>query len=573
MFLRKTSLNNIPNSQLKTVRKHLPLVEQNIKRSFWVHSVQNTLESSNVKPEPKTPASPIPPKIGQEQTRSDGNVTSSKKLRNSFLFLAFLGLTGYAGGVWYSFENPKFYDVFAKYAPFGDKVLPAIEHSWIGYKFFGGNKILIHDRPKMMQPNASPGVSREVVENAKRKEKAIPSELKQDKPTNEESNVKHETNANSADEVKENAKYAAVSDLGLDQETGLSVTAAPAIAHTLQRAHEEELKDQTRRFESSLNEAHQLRVQLSQLQEEQKELYEKRLKSKMEEWNLKMDDVLAVRDQEWRELFEQEKQRLQIIHDSRLHEELVRATAVYETKLKNELTEQAIEMERMHLQAVKAQVEQERGSRLGKLSELRNAFDELQNLARSVMFDNGRMTKFISVQKALEKVEKDINFRNNQSLEKDLQDLKDASQEDQLSGLAFNIIDSTLQSGPVLSKKELQMKFDVLSREIYKTCFLTVDSGFLGHLKSIVLSQLPISLFKSPEIQSVRGVLNEARSSLIAEDYDSVVKSLLTLSQWSRALSKDWIESCRRKMELQQAINIIKSSALYASYRQEEGNE
>ncbi|WBW71440.1 MICOS complex subunit Mic60 [Schizosaccharomyces osmophilus] len=565
------------HQQLKTVRKHLPLVKQNANRSFWVHSVQNTLETPNVKPEPKKPSSPIPPTNGKEHVRPDGNAKGSKKLRNSFRLLVFLGLTGYAGGVWYSFEDPKFYDAFAKYAPFGDRLLPAIEHSWVGYKFFGGNKIVIHDKPKMMQPNASEGVSSDIVGQAKRKELAIPSELKHSESSDRESNdkptTKPNTEPNTSAEVKENAKTVAVSDLGLDQETGLSVTAAPVINQTLQRAHEEEIKDQTRKVEASLNEANQLRVQLSHLQDEQKDVYEKRLNSKMEEWNSKIGELLAERDQQWRELFEQEKQLQQNIHDSRLHEELVRATAVYEAKLKNELTEQAIEMERMHLQAVKAQVEQERGSRLGKLGELRSSFEELQKLARGVIFDNGRMTKFIDVQKALEKVEKDVNLRNSQSLEKDLQDLKDATQEDQLSGLAFNVIDSTLQSGPVLSKKELQMKFDVLSKEIYKTCFLTVDSGFLGHMKSLLLSQLPANLFKSPEIQSVQNVLSEARSNLMADDYDGVVKNLLTLSQWSRALSKDWIESCRRKLELQQAINIIKGSALYASQMQEEGKE
>ncbi|EPX74076.1 mitofilin [Schizosaccharomyces octosporus yFS286] len=565
------------HQQLKTVRKHLPLVEQNIKRSFWVHSVQNSLETPNVKPEPKQPSSRIPPTVGEEKIRLDGGAKGSNKLRNSFLLLAFLGLTGYAGGIWYSFEDPKFYDAFAKYAPFGDRLLPAIEHSWVGYKFFGGNKILIRDMPKMMQPNASQGVSSDIVEQAKRKELAIPTELKHSEAPKQESNnnstSKPKTESKASDDVKENAKTIAISDLGLDQETGISVTAAPVINQTLQRAHEEELKDQTLKFEASLNEANQLRAQLSKLQDEQKELYEKRLNSKLEEWNSKIEGLLTERDQQWRELLEQEKQIQQNIHDSRLHEELVRATAVYEAKLKNELTEQAIEMERMHLQAVKAQVEQERGSRLGKLSELRSSFEELQNLARGVIFDNGRMTKFIEVQKALEKVEKDVDMRDSKSLEKNLQDLKDATQEDQLSGLAYNVIDSTLQSGPILTKKELQMKFDALSKEIYKTCFLTVDSGFLGHMKSMVLSQLPASLFKSPEIQSVQNVLNEARSNLMADDYDSVVKSLLTLSQLSRALSKDWIECCRRKLELQQAINIIKSSALYASQRQEEAKE
>merc|ERR1712093_374059 len=82
----------------------------------------------------------------------------------------------------------------------------------------------------------------------------------------------------------------------------------------------------------------------------------------------------------FRDDFESERAKLAQAYDERLKNEVERSNAVAEQRLKNQLAEQAIELKRGFVSEIQSLVEQERGGRLSKLTDLSTNVDDLTQL-------------------------------------------------------------------------------------------------------------------------------------------------------------------------------------------------
>jgi len=95
---------------------------------------------------------------------------------------------------------------------------------------------------------------------------------------------------------------------------------------------------------------------------------------------LRIDEARAAEAAQFREEFEAEREKLSLAYQDKIKTELQRAQELAEQRLRNELVEQAIELNRKYLNDVKELVEKERQGRLSKLNELTANVNQLESL-------------------------------------------------------------------------------------------------------------------------------------------------------------------------------------------------
>lgn len=94
----------------------------------------------------------------------------------------------------------------------------------------------------------------------------------------------------------------------------------------------------------------------------------------------RLESEMQEQEGRWKDEYEEERSKIQQHYEQRLRAEIARANDVNEQRLRNELLEQAVEMKRKFVAEVTDRVEEERNSRLGKLSDLSKTVNDLEKL-------------------------------------------------------------------------------------------------------------------------------------------------------------------------------------------------
>ncbi|KAF7867172.1 hypothetical protein EAF04_005256 [Stromatinia cepivora] len=278
----------------------------------------------------------------------------------------------------------------------------------------------------------------------------------------------------------------------------------------------------------------------------------------------------AEQKAQFRAEYEAERKRIHENYEQKLKSELDRANEVNEQTLRNNLTEQALELKRAFLADVKNRVEEEREGRLGKLSELTNTVNDLEKLTGdfNTVVDQNLKTQHLHV--AVEAVR--ANLEKSQiprPFTRELAALKEIASDDPVVNAAIASINPVAYQKGVPSSAALIDRFRRVASEVRKASLLPEEAGVASHASSYVLSKL---LFKKKGLATgddVESILTRTETFLEEGDLDGAAREMNGLKGWAKTLSKDWLSEVRKVLEVQQALDVIATEARLQSLRVE----
>lgn len=264
---------------------------------------------------------------------------------------------------------------------------------------------------------------------------------------------------------------------------------------------------------------------------------------------------------QYREEFESEREKLSRSFADKLKIEVDRAQQISEQQIKNELTEQAIELKRKFTADVKSLVEQERDGRLSKISELSTNVTDLQKLTSdwNGVIDTNLATQKLQV--AVDAVRSSISRASADEGRRkpflhELAALKEVAGGDPVVDAAIASINPTAYQRGIPSPAQLIDRFRRVSSEVRKASLLPENAGIASHAASLVLSRVMFKKQGQPQGGDVESVLTRTETFLEEGDLDGAAREINSLSGWAGALSKDWLRECRKVLEVRQALDV-----------------
>ncbi|KAH6672144.1 putative formation of crista junctions protein 1, partial [Halenospora varia] len=284
----------------------------------------------------------------------------------------------------------------------------------------------------------------------------------------------------------------------------------------------------------------------------------------------RVEAEMAHQQSEWQEEYQSERQKLQQNYEQKLKAEVERAHEVNEQKLKNQLLEQAVEMKRKFIEEYKDRVEEERDSRLGKLTDLSKTVTDLEKLTTdwNSVVDSNLKTQHLhvaveAVRASLEKSQVPRPFI------RELAALKEIASDDPVVNAAIASINPTAYQKGIPSSAQLIDRFRRVATEVRKASLLPEDAGVASHASSYLLSKV---LFKKKGLATgddVESILTRTETFLEEGDLDGAAREMNGLKGWAKTLSRDWLGEVRKVLEVQQALDVIATEARLQSLRVE----
>ncbi|KAL1411373.1 MICOS complex subunit mic60 [Vanrija albida] len=317
-----------------------------------------------------------------------------------------------------------------------------------------------------------------------------------------------------------------------------------------------------------------LNQRLSDIKKAEQERLQKAVDSKQAEFEV----ALKQKQDEWqkgeeglKESWDAERQKMIDGWRSVLDGELDAQRQNIEARLHDEVVSQGIELQRRWLRSIKSQVETERGGRLAKLDHLNTSLKQLERITldnSAVLDDNIRLHKVWSALRAVQSKAE----RGDQSFDDELRVLQGLTKSDDKS-----IVDATLSSlessgiaqTGVKSLSALSSWFtNAVAPRIQSASLVPApeEAGVGSHLASATLSKI---LFRPKaglvDGDDVAAVLARAEWALQAKDLDAAAREVNSLRGWPKQLAADWLREARRRLEVQQALDIVSTDATLAS--------
>jgi mitofilin len=265
---------------------------------------------------------------------------------------------------------------------------------------------------------------------------------------------------------------------------------------------------------------------------------------------------------QFREEFEAEREKLALAYQDKIKTELLRAQELAEQRLKNELVEQAIELNRKYVHEVKDLVEREREGRLSKLNELTANITELEQLTTgwSSVIDTNLKTQQLqvavdAVRSSLERAEVPRPFV------RELVAVKELAADDPVVDAAIASINPTAYQRGIPSTSMIVDRFRRVASEVRKASLLPEDAGIASHAASLVLSKVMFKKDGLAEGDDVESILLRTENLLEEGNIDAAAREMNGLQGWAKILSKDWMADVRRVLEVKQALEVIETEA------------
>jgi len=274
----------------------------------------------------------------------------------------------------------------------------------------------------------------------------------------------------------------------------------------------------------------------------------------------RLEGEMHQQEARWKDEYEEERAKLQQNYEQRLRAEIERAKDVNEQRLRNELLEQAVEMKRKFVADVKDRVEEERNSRLGKLSDLSKTVDDLEKLTSdwSSVVDTNLKTQHLHV--AVETVRASLeNASSPKPFVRELAALKEIAADDPVVDAAIASINPIAYQRGIPTSAQLIDRFRRVAGEVRKASLLPEEAGVASHASSYVLSKL---LFKKKGLATgndVESILTRTETFLEEGNLDEAAREMNGLTGWAKTLSKDWLGEVRKVLEVQQALDVSTS--------------
>lgn len=274
----------------------------------------------------------------------------------------------------------------------------------------------------------------------------------------------------------------------------------------------------------------------------------------------RIEGEMHEQEARWKDEYEQERQKLQQAYEQRLDAEIDQANKVNEQRLRNELLEQAVEMKRRFIAEIKDRVEEERNSRLGKLSDLSNTVNELEKLTTdwNSVVDTNLKTQQLHV--AVDAVRANLESAPApRPFVRELAALKEIAADDEVVNAAIASINPTAYQRGIPNSVQLIDRFRRVASEVRKASLLPEEAGVASHASSYLLSKV---LFKKKGLATgddVESILTRTEMFLEEGNLDEAAREMNGLTGWAKTLSKDWLGEVRRVLEVQQALDVSHS--------------
>jgi mitofilin len=574
-----------------------------------------TIPTSDIpKPPPAPDSTVVPgasrdaPAISPKTTPPTGSGSSSiapdpiqpkpkkkkRRLRKLLLWLTILSGLGYAGGVWYSLVSDNFHDFFTEYVPYGEDAVAYFEEREFRRRFpgrageprlhpqiSGENKVTIPGRSGLTarpaQDNKSdlgskgPHLSAVDANKPQDKTESGGQQPKVSSGTPSPAPAKTEEKAAPV-EVKEAAPISQLDHLSVPSATEPVVQDVVKIVNDIitvinaDNAHDgrynsalDKAKGELAKVVSDIN---MMKESLQKQTEDKVKAAHAEFDEAAKELVQRLDHQMQAQEAQFKEEFENERERLSQAYKERLQSELQAAQKVYEQKLKNQLLEQSINMQKSFTATVRERVEAERDGRLGKLNELSSSVHELEKLTGewNTVVDANLKTQHLVV--AVEAVKSALET---QAVPKpfvtELAALKEIAADDPVVSAAIASINPAAYQRGIPSSALLIDRFRRVASEVRKAALLPEDAGVASHLASLAMSKV---LFKKSGLAvggDVEAVLARTEVLLEEGDLDAAAREMNGLQGWAKVLSKDWLSECRRVLEVKQALDVIATEA------------
>ena len=312
---------------------------------------------------------------------------------------------------------------------------------------------------------------------------------------------------------------------------------------------------------------------ISDLREAERKAAEERVQQAHKEFDegakqllLRIETAQQEDEARFREEFETERARLAANYEERLKAEAERSDAIARQRLQNQLSEQAIEMKKSFVSEVQSLVEQERGGRLSKLTDLSTNVNSLTELTSNW---NGVIDSNLATQKLQVAVDtvraalasSSYNESKPKPFVREMAALKLVANGDPIVDAAIASINPSAYQKGVPSQPQLIDRFRRVAGEVRKAALLPEDAGIASHAASFLLSNVMFKKQGQPQGSDVESILTRTESMLEEGNVDAAARELNGLQGWSKVLSKDLLQDMRKVLEVRQALDVIETEA------------
>lgn len=277
-----------------------------------------------------------------------------------------------------------------------------------------------------------------------------------------------------------------------------------------------------------------------------------------------IEHARAAEAAQFREEFEAEREKLVRAYQDKIQTELSRAQELAEQRLKNELVEQAIELNRKYLNDVKELVERERDGRLSKISELTANVNQLEKLTTdwSDVIESNLKTQQLQV--AVDAVRSVLESATiAKPFVRELVAVKELAADDAVVAAAIASINPTAYQRGIPTRSQIIERFRRVAGEVRKASLLPEDAGIASHAASFVLSKVMFKRDAVTDGDDVESVLVRTENLLEEGKLDAAAREMNTLQGWAKILSKGWLVDVRRVLEVKQALEVCLRSSFF----------
>lgn len=238
-------------------------------------------------------------------------------------------------------------------------------------------------------------------------------------------------------------------------------------------------------------------------------------------------------------------------------------------RLREEVVSQGIELQRRWLRSIKSQVETERGGRLAKLDHLSSSLKQLERITldnSATLDDNVRLHKVWSALRAVQaKAESgDVSF------DEELKLLRSLSSEQSVASVTLAQLEqSGIATSGVKSFAALASWFsNGVSPRVHSASLVPKpeEASVLSHVASATFSKVMFTpkagLIDGDDVSST---LARAEWCLGEKDLDGAAREVNSLKGWPGKLAADWLREARRRLEVQQALEVVGAEATLGS--------
>ncbi|KAF8176571.1 mitochondrial inner membrane protein Mitofilin [Mycena galopus ATCC 62051] len=292
---------------------------------------------------------------------------------------------------------------------------------------------------------------------------------------------------------------------------------------------------------------------------------------KLMDLEMEAQDKLDGQEQEFRRYFDEERVRLTQAYREKLENELRTQTELINERLKEEVIAQGIELQRRWIREIKVRVEEERGGRLAKIDELSAGLKRLERVALdngTYLDENIRVHALWAALRALSASALTSPVRK--PFREELRVVRHIStaRADPVAAAALESLEgSDVPDVGVEPLADLTTWFaaEVAPKVAHVALVPDENAGVLSHLASRAFAGLRFRRHGLVSGDDVLSVLARAEHYLNEKDLDSAARELNQLKGTAKLLLQDWLEAARRRLEVQQALEVVQTQATLAS--------